>query len=399
MRRDHRWFRNPLLTGIALLGAVASTLWAWRVSMVDMEVDQRVERLHSPSGDERIAALVELTLLVSVQSNHTVAAFQPVIEATKDHNPQVRAQALITLSDICGPLISGGLEAVARQLAKTTILEHMRDPSPVVRQAAAASLARLGPVPPEALQTLALLANDRSDSVMRSIAVERLSQMERPMPEAFLVIRQALNDAAPAVRATAVTSLGPWVATNSDAARAVFARLVDSDPGVRASVVALFRGSKLTPPTETIPDLIALLELPEQAPGTVAALVLPRMGVASATTAAPSLLANIDRGLHSGLGLGPFGLHLRTLFELGLDGQSAQATRALLCRCLLSYPEPGSRQFAASCLSRYGRYAGDSLPALREALSDPDEWVRGAVKRAIDAIEADQKHADLQSLS
>jgi HEAT repeat protein len=398
MRKDHRWFRNPVLTGIALLGAIASMLWAWQVTTMDMEVSQRAERLRSRSGDVQMGALAELSLLVSVQPEHTAAAFPLVLEATNDHNPLVRAQALLTLGDVARPLTTGGLDSVARQVARTTILNHLSDPSPEVRRSAAGSLARLGPVPAEALGLLARLATDRTDVELRSVAIERLSQMERQTPEALAVIREALNDSAPYVRARAVASLGRWVPTNPDAARAVFARLGDPDPEVRSSVRRLFVGTQLVPPRETLPDLIALLDLPDQVPGTIAAVVLPRMEGGAPAAALP-LLTAIRRGLSSGKGLGPFGAHLAALRVMEAEGPVASQTRALLCQCLLENAEPGSRQFAAWCLSKYGQHAGDSLPALQEALKDPDEQVRHTVRKAIDAIEADRNKVALRSVT
>ena len=397
MRKDHRWFRNPILTAVALLGAVGTTYWAWRVSMIDREVAERAARLESASSNERIGALVELALLASVQHEHTPAAFPLVLQETNDPDPEVRAQALISLSDLAASLTHSGYDALARQVARTTLLDHMRDPHPAARHAAASSLARLGPVPAEAMQALVTFASDRSDPSLRSTAVERLSQMERHTPEALAVIRGALSDTSPYVRATAVSSLGPWVPTDPDVARAVLTRLVDPDFQVRSSARRLFVVGSLVPPPDTIPDLIALLTAPDTAQNNVAAILLPRMGAAE--KAAPVLLATVQKGLQSGAGLGAYDSYLNALLKWQIHGPIADQTRALLCQSLLTHPEPGSRQMAAWCLGLYRRHGADGLPALREALNDPDNDVRETVKIAIQAIESDQKRYAIRSAS
>jgi len=146
-------------------------------------------------------------------------------------------------------------------------------------------------------------------------------------------------------------------------------------------------------------DLLALFDLPDHWPGGIAALALPKMGESALREAAPSLIVSLRQGLKSNLGLTEFSRHLQTLLQLGAASPAGVQTRVILGRCLLNHEAPGSRQFAAYCLSRYGSQAVDSLPALNEALNDPDDGVRDAAKRAINAINADQAHAKAQSVS
>ena len=173
MRKDKRWVRNPVLTGFALLGAIGSMQWAWRVSQEDAEVRPRAEQLKSPIADERVAALSEIALLVGVEPGHHAAAFPLVLEAATDHDSSVRAQALVSLGDLAGSIQNDAARSDDRRVARNTILNHFRDFDPKVREAAVASVVRIGPIPDEALFVLTRFAADPRHASMRQVAVER----------------------------------------------------------------------------------------------------------------------------------------------------------------------------------------------------------------------------------
>ena len=390
---------KPVSTAVALSCAVASVLWAWHVCSEDAEVRPRAQQLKSPVAADRIAAINELTLLVSVEREHFPIAFPLILGATEDHSPEVRAQALVSLSDLGHLNPFSAQQSDNWRVARMTILEHFHDPDPTVREAAVASVARLGPVPEEALVTLTKLSTDIKHPSIRSVAVERLGQMRNRLPEALTAITRAVSDSDTQVRASAVMSLAPWASTDFQAIRLVFSSLLDEAPLVRAAARRILLDPSLDLSEELVPELISLIDLPDHQPGGVVAQMLPRIGRRTVNQAAPNLISSMHKGLQSARCLTDFSHHLRTLSQLGTTGPVAQQTRAVLERYLLSHPEPGSRQAAAWYLSQFGQHAAGSLPSLLKALSDPDPLVREATQRTIEHIDSERKKVNLNSLT
>lgn len=380
------WMRKPVATVVAFAAAIASVLWAWRVAIEDLAVAERGERVRSGDRDERVAALLELTLLVAADRSHTSAAVPVAVAAARDADPHVRAQALTTLSDIT-PRSDAKVQAIAERMLRGSLT----DDAAVVRHAAAGGLQRLGLRLVDVRRTLLELARVSDDLATRVMALRDLSSMEGERDEARLVAREAFGDSDPSVRAVAVETLGSWLGEEPELADFVMRGLEDSAPGVRQAASRMLR-QHANPGRELLPRLVGLLEHEDELVSTTAAAAMANMG-AEAKSAAPELLRRQMRGSAEGEPQRNWlSEYVSALARVAPEGPEAVAAmRGLIAMVREGRPE--LRPVAAVLLSEFGAYAVDALPELRKASGSGDERMRRAAAASVSRIESAKRGA------
>jgi HEAT repeat protein len=360
MRMRRRWIQTRPMTLVALGAAFASVFWAVQVAFDDFAVTQRAERLRSADSDERIGALLELTLLVSVSPEHAPAALPHVLHALRDPHPIVRAQALTTLSDVAG---SAGLRhrrSAMLTTARHMALTHLDDPSIEVCCAAAGALGRLGPTPIEARPHLVRLAMAPNPMLMRTAAISQLARLEQPDAQARATLALMLRDADPLVRATTVEALGPSVATDLEAAKLVLDRLDDPERSVRSAAFEALR-TLTAPPAVLQARFEAMLAGDDVAKAQVGAELLGRMGRA-ARGAAPALWRAHRR--HSADN--PASPFVAALARVAPDGDEARLAIAELTQAL-GLRDPLAQFRSVQVIAEFHTHAASAAPALHEA--------------------------------
>jgi hypothetical protein len=120
----------------------------------------------------------------------------------------------------------------ARQV--DALLEHLRDGSPVQREAA---IARLRVIGARAVERLVAVARSAGPEVARAAALKALEGIEEPRSrDAALSL---LNDESPAVAAAAVGAMRRWIASDTRVLDAITALALDKTRSAAARLAAL----------------------------------------------------------------------------------------------------------------------------------------------------------------
>jgi HEAT repeat protein len=237
-----------------------------------------------------------------------------------------------------------------------------------VRLAIATVLGRAGR--PQDAPLVSLLLKDVSDRVRRA-AVEALARIEpdaTPEP-----VRLALADESPLVRVAAATALG---ACASARALEDLSRLADDpDPWVRAAALRAIGAQAVRHPAQ-VAAAFALLEagIADEGPVAMAAVEsLASMGGAASARVAQSLLAHSDPEL------------VRAAVAcIGAHGDAAQLEALLPLVC---HEQWAVRTEAIEVLAAR-RVVRAVPPILRRLEVEQDEFVREAILRALQGLEA-----------
>lgn len=391
MRTRSHWFRPSFRGFVALALSLASITWAARVLTEDLDVSLRAERLQSRDRDERFSALLDLSMLVGSDPKHARAAWPIVLRATDDRDPIVRAQALITLSDLAGSYSVLGLTTTDYATARRITLFRLDDTSPEVRAAAVGSLGRLGPIESNALPALSRLSRKPEVMLTRASALEQLGRFRPTVRAAHAAVLTGLSDQDPIVRASAVHSLATWVDLDVRTAKTVVARLEDEDRRVRYAAYEVLR--ELTPPTtELLPSLVLLISDDELINARIGAELAARMG-SNAVSLAPALLEAHLRheATHAD------SIFISTIAAVAPKSREADQAISLLKQSLTS-GDPNSRIAAAHALADFGGQAISVLPSLRDAMKAAQPELQSEARNAIEAIEHPQPGKDLPEM-
>jgi HEAT repeat protein len=381
MRARSRWLRGPLATSVAFAAALGSGAWAWRAALEDYPVLERAGRVRTGDRDERIGALLELTLLVLSDRSHAHAAIPVAVAATRDRDPLVRAQALISLGDMT-PGSDRELVAMARRI----LSDRLTDPSPQVRHAAAGALGRLGLERAAVRNTLLDLARGSEDLTTRVVALQGLGSMEGADQEVHMVARDALRDRDPSVRAMAVVTLGSWLGERPELADLVFLCLEDGAPGVRMAACQTLR-QYAKPPLALLPRLVSLLAHHDDLVSTSAAEALGNMG-SEARSAAPELWRSRLKEVAAKGGQTSWqSAYVSAIARVAPEGPEAREAIGSLV-AMMRDGRPELRPYAAIAISDFGAHAIAALPELREAGGSGDARLRRAAQMSISRIEA-----------
>ncbi len=124
------------------------------------------------------------------------------------------------------------------------LIEHLRDGSPVQREAA---IARLRVIGPRAVDRLVALARSRGPDLARAAALKALEGIDEPRSrEAALAL---MGDASAAVAAAAVNAMRPWITSDAGVLDAITALALDKTRPAPARLAALDALAELPRPT------------------------------------------------------------------------------------------------------------------------------------------------------
>ena len=321
------------------------------------------------------------------------AAIPHLIFRLDDPSEHVRAVAVSTLGRLRA---SNALPRLARLVA---------DPSDLVRLSLADALGEFGGSAPAAGARPGRSRNRRSGWRLLRRRAPEIAPTE-PSAVALPALRTALTDAAAAVRASAVASLGRFGAAAAGAVSDLTGLLADPDETVRGRAAGALGQVGAADP-RTVPALAALLGDPSPAIRVAAAGALGalRRSAAEAVETLVPLLQDRDEGVRKavadavgrigvlteaaaeamteGLASGDNVVRARAAEALGDIGEAAADTAAALVEAAGDNNDR-VRAKAVEALGKIGEAAADvAVPRLVRALKDPDNWVSALAAEAL----------------
>jgi HEAT repeat protein len=404
------------------------------------------ERVHS----EAIKSLGQLGPVANspASSSQAIQALAELVKSEHGSNRIVAAEALAYVAGRDASAPANGEEPGSRgsRLAISTLADVVRSHDLNPRIQAATALGRIGPDAKEAVPALAE-AVDSADPVLRLEAAIALAHIGADVPGLLPVLLEVVHDRAHSSRARAIDALGDVACANASAgggpsaprasltnavtpalvrilweerperirAAEVLGRmgasakdavptltniLKGSDPQLRIqAALALWKIDRRT--KQAVPVLVDALKSPLLPPRTSAAIpgrfgafnttsvpicqqaaeALGQMGP-DARAAVPVLTAYLkDDQLSS--------YHPYYALALSkIDRQAAGAAVPALIAVLDGKAHAISRQEAARALGEIGAQARAAVPALRKAVTDPDEAIRSEATEALKKIGA-----------
>ncbi len=311
---------------------VAVILWGACLSgqpqpVRDKPVGECIADLKSDDVKTRRAAAARLGeiprgLKFSRRMPDAVAA---LIEALKDPDPTVRANAVESLPWVGGPHVNDPqVRAAVTKSDLPAILAAVKDPEAVVRAKAASALAVVNADAKTSSASLADLLNDPSASV-RLAAVRGLGDIASKA-DVLSSVLLARKDDDGEVRAAAVKALGAVGGQRKEAVSALVDALRDREPDVRAAAYELsdrlrWNPRGLNPAKDVVPVLLELAR----------------------DKSYPSRSAAVK--------------------SIGQIGPDAAVAVPVLTEVL---KDPDAQQAAVHALGQYGARAKSALPDLRE---------------------------------
>ncbi len=268
------------------------------------------------------------------------------------------------------------------------LIRGLRNPTPDVRTRAARSLGRLGTLARDAMPLLVHALHDAEPAV-REAAAQAMGQMG---PDALPHLVAMLHHPDKYVRRNGVWALGKLGSVALGSLPALCESLRDADPRV-ASGAAQALGGLGERAVEAIPGLTEAMRGTNIVLCRLASKALSEIG----RPALPTLLTHLRHR-------DPF-VRGEAALALGWIGPAAAAAVPGLIESLQTTAPPpasdadpsatpapppaeeASRLYAAQSLGRIGPRAATALPALRKALTDPNEPLRQAAEQAIRMIE------------
>ncbi len=314
-------------------------------------------------------------------------------DALEDSNDRVRAKAAQAL----GRIGEAGAEAVPQ------LVRALRDQDNWVSALAAEALGEMGDAAADAIPCLILSLRHMTPQV-RANAAEALGKMGDAARPALPALSRAAQDGENVVRCQAIAALGQIGALPLEIRASLVAALQDADPEVRGATVAAIGRQ---------PDLAAETPLHSlRADPSDAVRVEVARALASRTASADnldclcSLLedANVLVQAESALALGKLGAAaapagpwlLKATQTADVEVREAalraialiqppEATEAFLAG--LRSAQPQIRRLAAAGLIKMPDISAEMVPALVEALCDPEVLVRANAARVLAAME------------
>lgn len=268
-----------------------------------------------------------------------------------------------------------GLIGAEARAAVPSLVEALHDPEGKVRVHAAEALARLDPAGGTDWQTVLRAGlKERAGSVRRA-AAEALGNLGTDARAAVPALAEALTDPDLRVRwavADALGQLGP-------PARAAVPALVEalSDPELPIRIAALDAlGWIGADARSAVPLLLARLEDADSNLRWAAAAALVRIDRKTARAAVPLFIQGLQ------------GKDFRTRWHavsylMKVDREAKRGIPTTLLTGTLRDQDIGIRGMSAWILGEMGPKAKEAVPALTQALADPDEWVRTTAAPAL----------------
>jgi HEAT repeat protein len=350
---------------------------------------RRVQYAADAAG--KVAALRELM----AEEDSGPQVVETMLEALRDPDPAVRALAAQGLADeVFRTTVVKKEQDDLAGAVKAALTDGLSDRDPSVCVQCASGLSTLNVKSEESFAILLRAARTptpASQSVGgiddRFRALGDLAVTYRDRPESLPTIFAAMSDRDARVRGQGTTALnlylrGPSLGTEP-VVEALLARLDDDDDAIRSTAAqALSRIGRRAAP-RAVPLLIRNLDLPRTKLQVATAFALGTFGL-DATEARPALRAlaegnadpDVREGAHKAL----------AKIEKACQTFDADTLPGLIAD--LGNAEPSLRAGAASELAQYGPRAKAAVPALTQALGDPDRKVRQAASAALKAAGA-----------
>jgi HEAT repeat protein len=345
-----------------------------RIKMFIMELGDRDEptwRLAAHRlmqiGTPTVPALVEFLAAkdepvyeraAQILINIRPAPVSALIEALGDRRPEARARAAWTLGSVCRLEDRKSLPPIVKALEKS-----LGDEEAKVRQAAAQALSSHGRAAAAAEPALRKALAD-SDGTVRIQAASALRSICADIKEAVAVLARLLEDEAPGVRAGAARALGGIGPDGREAVPALARLLRDGDTFVRRSAASAL-GAIGPDARETIPALAGLLGDRDMSWDSSAAL--GRIGPA----AIPALTA--------ALGSKDSEVRANAVGALGAMGRPAKERIPAIAELLAKDPEHRVRRAAAAALGRVALGERTAVFALLKVLDEKEEGIEEKV--------------------
>jgi len=255
-------------------------------------------------------------------------------------------------------LRSWALQALVELGAVGAVADALHDPEAAVRLAAAETLGEMRS--PAALTPL-LLALQDTDAEVRAAAARALGWLQEPAAVPHLL--RALREAHEGMRRAAADGLA---ALGAPAVPALIPLLEDRDPAMRRAIAAVLARLR---DVRAVPALVAALQDRDEGVRAAAAAALAAVG----PPAVEALLAQAQAG---------DALQRRLAAEILGEVDDGQGRRWL--EAALADRDAGVREQAAAALGKQREVA--AIPALLQALKDPEERVRARATGALAGI-------------
>ncbi len=253
--------------------------------------------------------------------------------ATSDRQSHLRSEA------------AGALPSIDLGAARQVMMHHLpilQEPDDQARRDAVSVLGSLGPVAKPATPSLLMMLND-PNMIVRDRVVRALGLIGLPADPVMQGLTQALRDS-------------EWTVRHAGVAQFAF---------------SVYAGQE---------SLSVLQELTNDPNRTVAQLAQSAVASAARPIQASTYSLMLKQGTN----------RIYPLQQLAKLGPRAAETSSDIA-ALLTTEQPLERYLAACALAEIGSAAKETVPALREAIQDPDPVVREAAAEALQAIEDDQR--------
>lgn len=380
---SRRWWQLGVRQCFVLIACLAVLAWAARSLRENQSASRKAARaLQASDAGERVAAAMDLGVLATAELNIAIPA---LTSALSDPDPEVRSTAAASLSVLLPESIKRGSEQREVLAARTALLQLLKDGTPVVRFAAARTLADA-----EAANARRHGAESESGSsplvdsqlVVESITEVAMQRDPATYPPAFATLTYVTEKIPAAAPAALVTALDDPAAEFREAAALAcsnFRRGMDSAiprlfDHIRHDVPEVSFASyttllKLRASPTAVPILITALSDSNRRVRSCAASVLRHIGPA-ATPAIPKLLDVLGEPLPTERMEDPTCHAAWALGDIAPMSSSAESVIAALIKAFQSGDE-SRRATAANALERFGSKAAPAVPVLIEALARP----------------------------
>ena len=365
----------------------------WTMRCLKAIGETAVPELTKAFGDSNASIRFAAIEILKGQKSAAKAIENPLLNLARDPVPEVRASALLALSEI----------DIRTESYLPKLTEALRDESAQVRASATLALANAGPDAKPAVEPLIQALRD-ADTSVRKGAIKALGAIGSGAEAAVPELATALKTGDKALRIELIHALGKIGTTaaaavpqliefvdddSSDLRAALFAALGSIGPGAKPVVPALLKAVKDVNPETRAHAVAALAKIEADAKA-----VMPILDEALADQSAAVRKVAAEAAGKLGEAAQDAVPKLFALLKaeedraVALDSlrQIKVKSTPLLVEAL-SINDPSVRLFACESLGRLGPLAKDAIPALKKALNDDYDIVRRQARMALRRIE------------
>ncbi len=309
---------------------------------------------------------------------------------TNDIDEEQRALAAHILSD---NMLSDNISPSATQKALPTLIESLRDKSPLVRGHVVMTLGRIGPPAGNAVPMLTQLLQDQ-DAMVRKESVRTLIKIGSFPPETSHALISALQDVNAEVRTLATWALKKREMTNEDTLATIPLLVASLNVGQESAGAALATLVKIGP--RAVPALIQALK--ENNPKTLVIVMMTLGAIGpAAKEALPYLSPKILNGLETKQEGGAFASIAIASTRARISPLETEKSLQVIADGL-GHKEEEVRIFSIGMLILMGPAAKSTFPAIIEAIRDMDSDYYPALAGFIGGVRTEEAKYILQNL-